>query len=207
MAKEDVATLTVSVRDAYKRAEDMLHVLAIDAEGADTAAINELRYAGYHVLKALSKDNEAEVTEELRRAYRHCLRAFYEVCDGAVFYYLLQYQQFKRDYATVVVSDVVPNYLDIEKRMIEAKRVLQEARSGSGDRDDHYQIFPDITNSLKADIETLDAARDELNKKLSAAKASLRNLLVQWTIPFLAALLGAGTIVLTTRLGGLWPPP
>ncbi len=45
----------------YKRAEDLIHSLGIETgEGIDTTAINELRYAGRHVLNGL---NETDVEE------------------------------------------------------------------------------------------------------------------------------------------------
>ena len=77
-----------AIRDAYKKAEDAIHALGLDGEGVDTAAINELRYAGYHVLRAITTGDTERQTEELSRAQRHCERAFYEAYDGAVFYYL-----------------------------------------------------------------------------------------------------------------------
>ena len=43
--------------------------------GYPVAAINELRYAGHHVLEASQADDEAEVEDHIASARNHCRRA------------------------------------------------------------------------------------------------------------------------------------
>ena len=61
---------------AYKKAEDTIHSLGIETdEGIDTAAVNELRYAGRHLLDGLNTQDSDELDKQLRRAEDHCERA------------------------------------------------------------------------------------------------------------------------------------
>lgn len=100
---------------AYKKAEDALHSLGIEAGGVDTAAVNELRYAGRHLLNGLVSDDPDDRDEQLLRSRRHCERALYEAHDSAIYYHFAQYDQFKADYRRIVISDVIPNFVSIEK--------------------------------------------------------------------------------------------
>ena len=68
----------------YTETEKLLRVTAnLTLKQAEHQVINQLRYAGHHILKAftlektdpLYKDNTFE-------AYKHCLRAYYDVLDG-----------------------------------------------------------------------------------------------------------------------------
>ena len=109
---------------AYKKAEDALHSLGIEAGGVDTAAVNELRYAGRHLLNGLVSDDPDDQDEQFLRSRRHCERALYEAYDSAIYYHFAQYDQFKADYRRIVISDVIPNFVSIEKTMKEARDFL-----------------------------------------------------------------------------------
>ena len=115
---------------AYKKAEDLLHSLGIETgEGIDTTAVNELRYAGRHVLNGLNATDPEEREREFRRAEDHCERALYETYDNAIFFYFRSFDQFKSDYARIPITETVPNFIDIETSMLEARKFLETARS------------------------------------------------------------------------------
>ena len=54
----EVPPQVVPLKLAYKKAEDALHSLGIDGSGADIASVNELRYAGNHLLQALTASDQ-----------------------------------------------------------------------------------------------------------------------------------------------------
>ena len=156
----------VDLHQAYKEAEDALHSLGIVADGVDTAAVNELRYAGRHILDGLIAEGEQEREEQFQRAYRHCERAVYEAYDSAIFYHFDQFDQFKDDYRMIVVSEVVSGFVDIEKTMREARGFLEEARRNSESRADYYRRAIEWYRRVSEAWGTLSAAREELNKKV-----------------------------------------
>ena len=152
---------------AFKKAEDALHSLGIEAGGVDTAAVNELRYAGRHLLNGLVSDDSNEQDEQLQRAKRHCERAIYEAYDSAIFYHFAQYDQFKADYRMVAISDVIPNFVNIEKTMNDARDFLEDARRDSDNREGYYQKAAETHGDVSEASKTLATAREELNKKVN----------------------------------------
>lgn len=188
----DVAEQHRRLRAAYKEAEDAIHSLGIEGDGVDILAINELRYAGYHLLKSLTAtSDDSERDEELRRAESHCERALYEAHDAAIFFRLDQYQKFREDYATVVVSDVVENYVEIVKTMKRAKQLLDDARSTTTDRIQYYSSIRVVYSEIADASDTLEAARDELNKRFVVARDESKRSWRQPIATLLAALIGA----------------
>ena len=206
----EVAERHRRLRAAYKEAEDAIHSLGIEGEGVDTLAINELRYAGYHLLKSLTASEDSECDEELRRAESHCERALYEAYDAAIFFRLDLYQRFAKDYATVVVSDVVDDYVEIVKTMRRAKQLLEDARAKTTDRSEYYTQIKAIYSELTDASETLEAARDELNKRLASAETEYRRSWRQPIATVVAAIVGGFVSASLITLGVvlvrfLWP--
>ena len=186
------------LRDLYKKAEDAIHSLGITGSGVDTAAVNELRYAGNHLLRALTTDSKAEADDQMVRATRHCQRALYDAYDGAIYYQLDQFKVFRNDYRTVVITEVVSDYLDIATRMNAARDTLEEARRSTSDRSAYYAKVEERYGSMAADMDRLSAAREELNKKIVEKSVSF----TRWAVNALIAIAGvaAGAIVTYFRM-------
>ena len=198
----NVAEQHRQLRVAYKEAEDAIHSLGIEGSGVDLLAVNELRYAGYHLLKSLTASNDSERDEELRRASGHCERALYEAHDAAIFYRLEQYRRFKEDYATVVVSEVIENYIDIVKTMRRTRQLLEDVRKATTDRSQYYLDIRNVYAEIAEASETLEAARDELNKHLVRDQVQDRRWWVQVTVGFIGASLGAAAMLIGRVLIG-----
>ena len=169
---------------AYKKAEDAIHDLGLDTgEGADLPAVNELRYAGNHILKAIVAQDDGDLTDrndQMVRALRHCERALYDAYDGAVFFRLAQFHDFKHDYASVVITEIVPDYTEIVRRIRRARDKLRDARQESRDRPTFYQAVIDCYPQLERDVESLESARDELNKVIRKQQKDAR---AKWLSP------------------------
>ena len=159
---------------AYKKAEDLLHSLGIETgEGIDTTAINELRYAGRHVLNGLTAADPDERSREFRRAEDHCERALYEAYDSAIFFYFRSFDQFKGDYARIPIGDTIPDFIDIEASMLEARKFLETARQEEAKRADYYEQAATQHQVVSTAWNRLDAARGELNKAVEAFNRTL----------------------------------
>lgn len=195
-----MATLTYDdLRAAYQEAEDAVHDLGIDSgEGVELNAVNELRYAGNHVLRAIvaqQRDEMEECAEEMQRAKRHCDRALYDAYDAAVFFRVTQFERFRNDYRTVPVTDVIRDYPAIRVQVRKALDLLRKARSDASSRGDFYRQVRDTHVALAESIDLLEGAREELNKRN-------RRFWVQPLMNFLSAALGAGAMLVARWL---WP--
>lgn len=160
---------------AYKEAEDAIHVLGIDENGVDVPAINELRYAGRHILNGLVAESDAEREDQFLRAKRHCQRALYDAYDGAIYYRLRWFQEFEHDYRLVSVSKVVPEFVPIKAKVTAAKKFLDDARTQHTARDSYYEEARGVYDALKSDLALLDAARGELNKEIENYNRDIEN--------------------------------
>lgn|GEM_PF-6425659 len=96
------------VREAFEEAEHLLkrHETRT-SEGPLIPAINELRYAGYHVLR-----------EEHDKAHKHCLRAKFDTSEALSIFYLRECQDIldlQQEHQSIAVS-VYNDYKDIIQR-------------------------------------------------------------------------------------------
>ncbi len=100
--------------ESYHLAEDYIKRAELSTTTLDIPSINELRYFGYHLAKALACDEtqESRQREELRRAEKHCKRAGYDAVELGILSCSEMIVQFDKDHreAPVLISDVISNY-------------------------------------------------------------------------------------------------
>ena len=162
---DDAETQYRRLQVLYKKAEDAIHTLGIENSGVDVSAINELRYVGNHLLTALTTSDEQIHNENIQRAKRHCKRALYDAYDGAIFYQIELFKQFKSDYATTPILDVLTDIVEIEQSFKQAKSLLKQARNNFDNREEYYAKVEKVYPSIEKAVERVEAAREELNKK------------------------------------------
>lgn len=95
-------------------------------KGVVIPAINELRYAGRHMIDALLLHDDSEkYQEQLRRSLRHCYRARFDALRATVLYMIRDFRNFSSDY-----EEILRHSLDIEdekKAKIQKHRTLVES--------------------------------------------------------------------------------
>lgn len=77
-------------------------------------AINELRYAGHHLLRGLAaqESGSAEKAEqEFQDAEDHCNRAMYEASEAGIGYLCRLYRIFEEDYKDLSLTETIPEYV------------------------------------------------------------------------------------------------
>ena len=83
---DDLNDLLTSITGAYDRAQSWTKEYEVTFNALPIACINQMRNAGYHMCRFI-KDSELTSTtplinlDELRSAYKHLLRAYYDVLD------------------------------------------------------------------------------------------------------------------------------
>ena len=76
-----------AIQDIYRRAERHIKQVELCQAELPFGAINELRYAGHHLLKRLvaqESGNSERAEQEFQDAEDHCNRAMYEASEAGI---------------------------------------------------------------------------------------------------------------------------
>lgn len=152
----EVAQLFAQAESEAKKAELLLGELSIPC-------VNELRYAGSHLIQGLVARDKDE--EQLERACKHCRRALYDAWEAQILYYLEKISAFQHDYRNVVISDVLSNYTELSMSIQQSRDVILKAQA-MPDKEERCLTIAGHVDVLAKIQQTLDASRDELNKKM-----------------------------------------
>lgn len=174
-------------REQYNEADQFTVRVSNYRDEVSIPAINELRYAGYHLLRAVSDDGHVVNPDQLRRGISHCQRARYDAAEAGIISALSRIQLFQHDYRKTVISDVVSNYLEILRTADDAVEMLEKPRptdSNLGPIPDLSEMFDRISKMANS----LDSARNEMNKKV---RQDQRSYMRQIAGIFVPALIGA----------------
>jgi hypothetical protein len=157
--------------ELFKEAEDALHEAELIHGDLSVPSINQLRYAGHHILLSLVGGDQAP-EEEIRRAERHCQRAIYDAYDSAVVYLLARTEQFMNDYREIPILEHFPKYDAVRTKARESRDLIISAKKDFSEREKYYAACRDAAKQLKHCIELMEDARDELNKAISRRNKS-----------------------------------
>ena len=184
------------VRQEFACAERLAKRVEEFRDEAAIPAINELRYAGYHLSIFLDQvaRGAAPDDEELSAAERHCMRASYEAGEAGILAALAEIDVFQQDYRLVPITDVVPNWLTILSECQKTKEtVLAADRENGSVRSIDHRLYEEVFDTLSGYCKLLEIAREELNKKLKASRTF-------WQLGVVTALLAlAGVVVAIFR--------
>ena len=145
----------------FKKAEKAVKEVEYIHLELTVPAVNELRYAGYHVSNYLEN---TEITDELTRAVGHCKRAIYDAYEASILYHIKEFRDFNSDYATVVISEVLADYNNLHYKVASILTFLQSIDKDT--KDEHYADCKRYHLELRDIITKLNSAREELNKKI-----------------------------------------
>ena len=167
----------------FKEAENYIKISEISVGELDIPSINELRYFGYHLTKALS-DSSISVEkqrEEIYKAKRHCNRASYDAIELGLLNCFEIIADFHCDYGSkIFIQEVIPNYIDKMTRVEEIKNIIaQGERIERGDYYKNCEQYLIELNEIKQLLLTsqylLDAKRLEREDYIKKAeRAELR---------------------------------
>lgn len=152
--------------DLFARAELRLKVVEKISTVASTPSINELRYAACHLRRSFLSTEPTVRNAEIASAERHCRRSIYDSCSVIVDVINCWMQEYMKGFSFVPISSVIPTHLEMQKRIKEAVRFLDDHNHDEADA-----VCMEIETRMKdlVDIrETYEIARDDL---LRAARA------------------------------------
>lgn len=153
---------------------------------AGIPALNEMRYAGYHLAHSILLQECKFCDDQITSAINHCKRACYEASEAGIVVALLQFDEFRTEYKNVVVSDIVTDWVQIQKDFQQSQSDVNSGRArGQNDRSVDYEARMDAFRKLKAHCDTANFARDDLNAKMQERITSSRKFIIT---SFLAAI-------------------
>lgn len=144
-------------------------------------SVNELRYAGYHITKAMCESDDTKHDEELRRAERHCKRAIYDANEVGIEYLLRKIADFKDTYSgSSKVTEVIQNYSSCLADAQEAADLISKARKNNGESresyyeqcEPHYEKLNKINGILEQSAPQINQLEEQ--QQMADKKASRR---------------------------------
>ncbi|QXH72911.1 hypothetical protein KSS92_26945 [Pseudomonas atacamensis] len=162
---DELVRLFRLAEEKIKLVENLNQVLSIPA-------INELRYAGFHMAQFLAGGEHAD--RELGKAENHCKRAIYDAVEAGVTHQLEVIAQFQNDFRLLIISETVPGYLDIKQQANDARDLILEVRDPE-QRAAYYEKCSEHLEHLRKAQKKLDLHREDLLKALKRMNSQTFN--------------------------------
>lgn len=179
---EELARLFKIAEDKIKLVENLNLELSIPA-------INELRYAGYHITRFIAAETIEAANEEFGKAEKHCKRAIYDAAEAGVTFQLEMIKTFQTDFRNVRIGTVIPNYPEMRKQINAARDLVVAPRSAT-ERVAYYEECSKHLEVLREAHKELESYREDLLQELQKNNRDSRNTL----IGFATLLVGAGAL-------------
>ncbi len=184
----------------YDRAGELCAKVQLFRKAAGIPAINEMRYAGYHLRHALDETGALRDRTQLEKARGHAQRASYEAAEAGLLLALEEINLFKNDYRNVVVTGDVKEYIVILSECEEAQRRLGVRRQlGDGQELDHVR-HQELFETLSKAANLLHAARPEINKRMREARTGK----IRWIVTTVIAVLTLGVAIFKDKIATLF---
>lgn len=114
-------------------------------------SLNQLRYVGYHLTKAIiHDDNQVVFDEELKCSKNHAKRAIYDTYEAGILYLLEKIEDFQLKTAdSSQTINALPNYTELCVKAQAASDFLQKVRLEKKEREEYYDKCEPHISALK----------------------------------------------------------
>ena len=120
------------IRELYNTAEADLKNVGRIRDALIVTGVNQCRYVGQHVLRAICGTDEGRIRSDLDAAKKHAQRAIYDINDSAIQFYIRQIDDLRENhFPTVDFASVVPAYGDIACALAEGRRLTALSAAAS----------------------------------------------------------------------------
>lgn len=167
-SRKDLKDMFHELHASYQNAETWAKRVENVIDDVPIAAINQMRYAGYHISKVLSKSeffprdkpNDCLVNiDDLRSAYKHLLRAYFDSLDQLTQQLEAQLKDYESKFQdlNLVVTDHFPEFFTWVESVNEIGQfdissnteAVNRFAISKNDRDTHYSKIADKINDLE----------------------------------------------------------
>lgn len=161
----------------FDKAENKVKEVEQFAQELSIPSINELRYVGYHLARAMCESDEHELSCQIEKATGHCKRAIYDAHEIGIIYMLERVRVFKDAYSLHASSvlEVIPAYTEELSNSNKASRFIAEIKEQHrNNRDDYYEVCIPHYETLRDIVERLSEAEPLINTKITEKVAKDR---------------------------------
>ena len=152
--------------DAWDQADEVICSAQGLCNKAIIPSINELRYAGTHLTRAIRALDQKEFSEEVDSAVNHCNRAVFDAAEAKLNFFVDKFYLFQCDYREIPIGPVFPEYRSIQLEVSRARDILASRAVLKEDRWKKADEANACSKTLYGFMNKLDCARDDLNKIL-----------------------------------------
>ncbi len=177
------------IRDLYNEAEVDLKSYGRETNALFVPGVNQLRYAGQHLVRALAATDKQAVQENLGAAERHAQRAVYDINDAAIHFHLAGIAHIRAQ-SFVNLAAVVPNYADIVAAVRSAKRHIE--RASDDYKDNRKKLYEETRQHVVKLRDAHEALIDAIPDIAAEAKRQNRKMRLVWV----GIWIGVGALIL-----------
>lgn len=181
-------------RSKFEQAEKLTKEVEEFCDEVAIPAINELRYAGYHLSVALV-DDLTSPDQELIKATNHCRRATYDAASAGIGAAMLSIDEFAEEYRVLAISDVIDGWTAKKAKVNQIRDMIPTGRTTEADKDRDYHHQAEAFRNLKEIYRELDAGRDDLNRKIEDQVRQSRRFVTNIAITVILGLAGIITAI------------
>ena len=150
------------IKQCFDRAESYAKEIEVLQEDIAFPAINQLRYAGHHLLKALVAESPARRDDNLLDARKHCQRSMYDASEAGITYVLNWLTGFRERHTGLIISGTIPDYPKLLAAAQKAGRKLVEGRSNRKSPEDQTDEYMAVYRELRDYKDLLEAYEGDL---------------------------------------------
>jgi len=113
----------------YKKAECLIKTIEHQdydnfIRGTYIPAINDLRYAGRHILEAIDSSNPSKIKENLDEAIDHCNRAIYDAYEIGILLFSNQFKIISDNFKHLNLSTELNFWIELQKILIDSSNYI-----------------------------------------------------------------------------------
>ena len=138
------------LRELYNTAEADLKNVGREQDALIVTGVNQCRYVGQHLLRALVNTDETSIRSNLDAAKKHAQRAIYDINDSAIQFYIRRIDDLRnKHFPTVDFASIVPDYSSVVTALAEARRLVEMTSNAVEYREKYYNDVRDAVASLR----------------------------------------------------------
>jgi len=171
-SNDEVEALRKDFAAEFRKAEETLKVQELELYdhgllmGLLMPAVNQLRYAGSHLVRTLDSRDLSKIESNLRQAISHCRRATFDSLEVQVRYYLGECDMFTEQFKSISIVEVLPYYPDDRGTVEDIRDRLPSMLCAGDDRGKHLEDLGRDLSTLKKIAKEWANATVKLNKNL-----------------------------------------
>ena len=181
--------------ERFLEAEKLAKRLETEMSGEfPVAMLNELRYFGYHAIKAASGEEDPELEQHAAKAVKHCRRALYDGHEMRLRYHFEFSEEFIKAHmgAGEQVTKLMPNYVDDRAEIENIRLGYYERVDGAQyeDRDVFYESIQADSDRLAVISRKWRVAQPDIATLMLHVREEAKSKTRRWILGTIFALVG-----------------